>query len=329
METWASWASFGLPGPTSVGFHVSSSNGSNMPSNTKDNMEGPNGGAGFSFADLEVIKTASQASANYGNSFSYTITVENLGDSDATNVSLNDDLPALAVYDSHVASQGTYTVSTGIWDIGTIVVGETKTLTITCIAGFVTTATTITNTADELTLDEADPVSANDTYSVDIDILPSPTFLSVSKINFTISDPVNGAINPKAIPGAIKEYTISTTNTGWGVVDLDLTIINDQIPANTSLYVDDINGVGSGPVIFIDGAVSSNLSYSFIALNSVMDDVSFSCDGGFTFTCFPTPDANGVDSSVTDIRINPKGTFAASDGTNHPSITVKFRVRVE
>lgn len=36
--------------------------------------------------------------------------------------------------------------------------------------------------------------------------------LTVTKTSAVISDPVNGATNPKAIPGAIVEYTISITN---------------------------------------------------------------------------------------------------------------------
>lgn len=42
--------------------------------------------------------------------------------------------------------------------------------------------------------------------------------ISVTKVSNIVSDPVNGATNPKAIPGALVEYCILITNTGPTVV---------------------------------------------------------------------------------------------------------------
>lgn len=98
----------------------------------------------------------------------------------------------------------------------------------------------------------------------------------------------------------------------------------DAVPANTELFVNDLGGAGSAPVIFTGGAPTSGLTYIFTALGNGTDDVSFSNDGGATYTYTPTPDGNGVDASVTHIRINPKGTFNASS-----SFQIQFRVRVK
>ena len=87
----------------------------------------------------------------------------------------------------------------------------------------------------------------------------------------------------------------------------------------------DIASLGSGPVQFVDGSPSSGLTYTFTSLGSVSDDVDFSNDDGATWTYQPVPDADGVDSSVTDIRINPKGAFAGDNA----QFTLKFRVRVK
>lgn len=55
--------------------------------------------------------------------------------------------------------------------------------------------------------------------------------LNVTKTAVVISDPFNGITNPKAIPGAIVEYTISIQNTGaTAATTVNLT---DPIPANT------------------------------------------------------------------------------------------------
>ena len=73
------------------------------------------------------------------------------------------------------------------------------------------------------------------------------------------SAPINLQDNPKAIPGAVMLYTVLATNRG-GVVDTGNVVITDPMPANTEVFVNDINGVGSGPLVFADGTQASGLS---------------------------------------------------------------------
>ncbi|HEB81700.1 MAG TPA: hypothetical protein ENJ11_02440 [Gammaproteobacteria bacterium] len=149
--------------------------------------------------------------------------------------------------------------------------------------------------------------------------------LNVSKSSLVLSDPVN-ATNPKAIPGAIVEYSIDISNTGFGYVDIDSLVVADPVATGSTFYF----GSPANPVSFIDGATSSGLSFTFSSLGSTTDDVDFSNDGGATFIT-PTTDANGYDTTVPPvnfIRITPRGSFRGSDGINHPSISLKFRVRI-
>ena len=95
------------------------------------------------------------------------------------------------------------------------------------------------------------------------------------------------------------------------------------------LFVNDIGGVNSGPVLFSDGSVPSGLSYSFGGLSNVFDSLSFSNNGGATYDYIPAPDGNGCDAAVTNIKINLSGTFNAASGGNDPSFSVFFRVRVK
>lgn len=60
-------------------------------------------------------------------------------------------------------------------------------------------------------------------------VVPS---LTATKTALVTSDPVNGAVNPKAIPGATVHYTISITNTGTAAATA--VNITDDIPANTT-----------------------------------------------------------------------------------------------
>ena len=74
--------------------------------------------------------------------------------------------------------------------------------------------------------------------------------------------------------------------------------------------------------------MASGLSYTFTSLADTTDDLEFSDNGGATFSYIPTPDAEGYDPNVTDIRVRPEGVFLAAGGGNDPSFTVQFRVRV-
>lgn len=57
--------------------------------------------------------------------------------------------------------------------------------------------------------------------------------IGVTKVSSILSDPVNGASNPKAIPGALVEYCILVTNTGTATVT-NVTA-SDPLPGNFTL----------------------------------------------------------------------------------------------
>jgi uncharacterized repeat protein (TIGR01451 family) len=72
--------------------------------------------------------------------------------------------------------------------------------------------------------------------------------LTVIKSQTVISDPFNGAVNPKAIPGAVIEYCVDINNTG--ATQADAIVMTDAIPANTTYQPGTIRvgaaGVGTG-----------------------------------------------------------------------------------
>ena len=160
-------------------------------------------------------------------------------------------------------------------DTGLVAVGQTVEILIIYQIGFVsgfdpmgiaTIVTTATSSVDTL-------VSQAVTDTVEVILAADLILVKNAAI---LTDPVNGASNPKAIPGAVASYTITVNNQGGRPADL-----------------------------------------------------KFSSDGGATFGYTPTPDGNGVDASVTDIRINPKGVFLPSSGAGNPGFNIVFRVRVD
>lgn len=153
------------------------------------------------------------------------------------------------------------------------------------------------------------------------DQVPVP-MLQISKSAQTLSDPINGVSDPKAIPGASVQYTITVQNLGPGPVDADSLVITDPLPAETALFVD--TGAGD-PVAFTDGPTPSGLGYNFAT------DVTFSnqAGGGPPYSYVPTPDADGFDAAVTGIRVAPTGALSAASGGSYPSFIVTLRVRIE
>lgn len=153
--------------------------------------------------------------------------------------------------------------------------------------------------------------------------------LTVTRSNQVLSDPLNILTNPKAIPGSVVVNQVDIVNTGAGQADTDSLFVTDVISPGTALRVVDYDGSTAGPVRFADGSTASGMTYSFLGLSSVTDDVSFSNDNGASWTYAPIADANGTDTAVTNIRINPKGTFLASGGSGDPAASFYFKVIVQ
>ena len=145
----------------------------------------------------------------------------------------------------------------------------------------------------------------------------STAILVIQKTSTVISDPVNGTTNPKAIPGAIIEYTITVRNEGNRAVDANSLVILDLMPDEMAL-------VPGTPVTFTNGSTTSGLN-TFNAATMVRYASTPGTAGPFTYT--PTGVA---DRNVRTIRIAPTGTMAAASSTaSQPSFTIRFRARVE
>jgi uncharacterized repeat protein (TIGR01451 family) len=101
-----------------------------------------------SYADLSLTKTVSNPNPASGTSISYTLSVTNSGSSPtaASGVTVLDQLP-IGVSFVSAAGFGAYDSSNGVWNVGSVPVGTTRTLTInvTVTAGL---GTTIQNDAE-------------------------------------------------------------------------------------------------------------------------------------------------------------------------------------
>jgi uncharacterized repeat protein (TIGR01451 family) len=87
--------------------------------------------------------------------------------------------------------------------------------------------------------------------------------LTVTKTSAVISDPFNAAVNPKAIPGATMEYTITVANAAGGAQATAVTLA-DVIPANTTF----VPGSITLNAVAVSDAIGYNAGTSTVSVTS-------------------------------------------------------------
>jgi len=79
--------------------------------------------------------------------------------------------------------------------------------------------------------------------------------VSVVKSEAIISDPINNTTNPKHIPGAIVEYTVTVTNAAASAVAATSISVTDVLPATVAFQT---GTYGAGNGIQVDGVAKTN-----------------------------------------------------------------------
>jgi uncharacterized repeat protein (TIGR01451 family) len=235
-------------------------------------------------ADVGITKSVTDSTPVVGDSIVYTLTVTNYGSATATQLQVEDILPAGVTYSSDSVSQGSYDNATGLWYVGTLVNGSSAILTITVTVDSGPTGVIVTNRSSIDYLTQSDPNALNDTASVKITLSES----NLSSSTKSVVDLNGGGVNP----GDHLQYTITLIETGGtdatgvslqDVVDSDVSILSvDSIPvgadssstSTTTLQVDNINVPENSTetVIFtviVDAAATSmtNISNTAVITN--------------------------------------------------------------
>ena len=175
-------------------------------------------------ADLAVVKTVSDATPNVGDTITFTVTLSNDGPDSANNVEVTERFPAAGLqFLSATPSQGTYAAGTGVWTVGAVAPGDSKTLTI--LARVLTPAVNTvpiaqTNVASVTRADEYDPNPGNNTGSA----TETPLYadLGVKKTTSNVQPNVGDTIT----------YTVSLFNLGTAAAtNVEVT---DALPANVA-----------------------------------------------------------------------------------------------
>lgn len=158
-------------------------------------------------ADLSVSKAVNNSTPALGQAITFTVTVNNAGPQSATNVLVQDALPAGLGYVSDTPGQGSYNNGSGIWTVGTLNSGQTVNLTLVATP---TVGTLITNTALVTASDQLDPDSTpgNTIAGEDdqADAVISPTLPSLSINDVTVTEGDSGMVT------ATFRVSMSTTS---------------------------------------------------------------------------------------------------------------------
>ena len=230
-------------------------------------------------ADLGIVKSVSNDTARMGDIISWEIVVTNNGPDIAINAIVTDLLPAGLEYVSD-DSNGNYDSKTGIWKLGNLSNGESKTLHIVTKVSI--SNTTIVNNA-EVTSDSHDPDESNNTDNssvtvdpiVDLVITVEPNVNKVTvgdNIVFTVTVVNQGpdtAVNTTASVKLPKELQLLGFKPSKGTYDAEKGIwtIGDLAPGEKVELLLDTNASVSGKFV-VDVSTKCDIAESDYSNNN-------------------------------------------------------------
>lgn len=148
---------------------------------------------------------------------------------------------------------------------GAVVNGNTAQMTLTAT----TTSAATTGVESPTAVDVVFADAGNNGTEVDTNTYTIVTAtLAVVKSAAVVSDPVNGATNPKAIPGATVRYTIAVTNSG--TASATAVTLTDNIPANTTYVANSmtLNTVALTDAADLDGGTTTGAPVTSLSVNA-------------------------------------------------------------
>ena len=226
--------------------------------------------------DLFVTKSVDDGTPNEGGTIQYTVVLGNSGPNNATNVQVTDVLPAGVTFVSSSATQGIYSSGTGIWSVGSVANGSSKTLTITATVNAGTNGTTIVNSAAVTASDQADSNAGNDGDSAGI---------TVQSVDVAVTKTVDDASPSEG-----------------GTINYSVVVANAGPDAATNVAVTDVLPAG---VTFVSSAATQGAYVSGTGVWSVAGLASGAAD---TLTITAT-----VDAGTGGTTIGNTATLTGSD----------------
>ncbi len=253
-------------------------------------------------SDLSIEKTVDNMIANIGTQIVFTLTATNNGPSDASGVSVTDQMPTGFTYITD-NSAGAYDATTGVWTVGNLTNGTSVSIQITAS---VNSTGNYTNSA-VITGNQPDPNSDNNNDEISVTADAVCDLSLIKSVN-----------NTNAPVGSQVVFTLKVFNHGpSGATGVSM---SDQLPSGYTYISDNSNGnyvVSTG--IWTIGTLASGDSLSLeitVEVNATGDFLNTATVIGNEFD--PTIDNNTDTESVTvDLTLFiPEGISPNNDGKN-------------
>ena len=302
---------------TAIVAESASSTDSNMGNNTASvsvavasnacttNCGGGGGTPTSTTADISIAKTVNNANPVGGDTVNFTITATDKGPDTSTFVDAHDALPIGLTFVSATSSQGTYNMSTGDWNIGTLSANATATLQIAATVDPRLAGTTIVNTATISQLSSiVDNDLSNNSSSVSVNVQPVvSTSTPIADIGI-----VKTVDNATPAEGATVNYTLTVSafgpSTSTGVT------ATDTLPASLT-FISATTSAGS--YVSSTGAWTiGNMAASSTAKLVITAKVNTGTNG----TTITNTGTVGENSNVTDSNL----------GNNSSSVSIAVPV---
>jgi uncharacterized repeat protein (TIGR01451 family) len=254
--------------PLSVGLITNTVSVAGLPPDLNPANNKATEGTWVSEVDLAVDKMTNAAIPLEGDRIIYTVTLVNHGPVTATGV-VSDMLPEGVTFGGYTATLGTYTDTTGVWQVGPLTVGDVATLTIT--------GTVDTGTAGQLIVNTV-VLSA----SIPADIL---THNNAGSASFTVASPsltANKAVDTGGLAevslGGLVTYTIGIGNDGDDVATG--AVMTDPLPSGVTFaaWVEQGLGTVDVPLRTVEWGpadIAAHTAYSISFAARVTDSADF------------------------------------------------------
>jgi uncharacterized repeat protein (TIGR01451 family) len=263
-------------------------------------------------ADLQVTKSTATPIATAGEQVSWTITVTNLGPSNASNVVVSDTLPAALTWAVPVPAGCTIDggdPATVTCDLATVAPGTPESVTLTADIDPAQAAGQIVNSAT-VASPTVDPTASNNTTSSAVDIVRDAD-LTITKL------PGAGT----AVAGTDVTWTITVTNDGPSAATN--VVVTDLLPAELTFVSasDPRCSESSGLVTCTFGTLDPLDSIAVIVTTTVGADVTAASVANTARASTTTPDSvPGNDAATGSITIEQIADLAMSKSASPASL---------
>ncbi|OCL37089.1 hypothetical protein BCR15_11505 [Tessaracoccus lapidicaptus] len=228
-------------------------------------------------ADVSITKTADKTATAIGGQVTYTLSVTNTGPAPATGVVVTDTLPAGLTYASATPTPTTVSGQVLTWELGSVAVGQVRTIQVTATAAAAAAGTTVVNNV-EVTATTPDPDLTNNSAHASTRVVNS---------GIQITKTATPLIVPNGGGSVTYEYTVRNT----GDNPLSNVVVTDNPTCTVTGPTGDLNGDGllNEPYLGVDREI---WRYSCTkTVTSTTGDVAVAFDGspgkaidGDTFT---------------------------------------------